>query len=176
MPPLRTTTTLRRIRIENDILGKDKMLGAWILRRTPMGWQQTLVTQSPRFPNNPLLTLKFQPQAVAHGRPLWPPSNSLGRDLWFFHLSQTLTLHTSRSENPTRIPGAIDTPFLHGRQTLVNALIDLTPMGRAGGRCPSSDDLRHIAGFRKGGSGSSVIEIMRHAVDAASDGLRLSGA
>ena len=25
--------------------------------------------------------------------------------------------------------------------------------------CPSSDDLRHIAGFRKGGSGSSVIEI-----------------
>ena len=42
--------------------------------------------------------------------------------------------------------------------------------------CPSSDDLRHIAGFRKGGSGSSVIEIMRHSVDAASDGLRLSGA
>ena len=45
---------------------------------------------------------------------------------------------------------------------------------RAG--CPSSDDLRHIAGLQKGGSGSSVIEIMRHAVDAASDGLRLSGA
>jgi hypothetical protein len=42
--------------------------------------------------------------------------------------------------------------------------------------CPSSDDLRHIAGLPKGGSGSSVIEIMRHAVDAASDGLRLSGA
>ena len=42
--------------------------------------------------------------------------------------------------------------------------------------CPSSDDLRQIAGSRKGGSGSSVIEIMRHAVDAASDGLRLSGA
>jgi transposase len=41
--------------------------------------------------------------------------------------------------------------------------------------CPSSDDLRHIAGFQKGGSGSSVTEIMRHAVDAASDGLRLSG-
>jgi NAD-dependent SIR2 family protein deacetylase len=41
--------------------------------------------------------------------------------------------------------------------------------------CPSSDDLRHIAGFQKGGSGSSEIEIMRHAVDAASDGLRLSG-
>ena len=50
--------------------------------------------------------------------------------------------------------------------------------GQAGGtggagQCPSSDDLRHIAGFRKGGSGSCVIEIMRHAVDAASDGLRL---
>ena len=42
--------------------------------------------------------------------------------------------------------------------------------------CPSSDDLRHIAGFQKGGSGSSVIEIKRHAVDAASAGLRLSGA
>ena len=43
-------------------------------------------------------------------------------------------------------------------------------------RCPSSDDLRHIVGLRKGGSGSSVIEIMRHAGGAASDGLRLSGA
>jgi hypothetical protein len=42
--------------------------------------------------------------------------------------------------------------------------------------CPSSDDLRHIAGLPKGGSGSSMIEIMRHAVDAASEGLRLSGA
>src|SRR5580704_11842147 len=42
--------------------------------------------------------------------------------------------------------------------------------------CPSSDDLRHIAGFQKGGSGSSVTEIMRHVVDAASDGWRLSGA
>jgi hypothetical protein len=42
-------------------------------------------------------------------------------------------------------------------------------------KCPSSDDLRHVAGFQKGGSGSCVIEIMRHAVDAASDGLRLSG-
>ena len=42
--------------------------------------------------------------------------------------------------------------------------------------CPSSDDSRHNAGFRKGGSGSSVNKIMRHAVDAASDGLRLSGA
>jgi hypothetical protein len=29
--------------------------------------------------------------------------------------------------------------------------------------CPSPDDLRHIAGFQKGGSGSSLIEIMRHA-------------
>jgi hypothetical protein len=45
-----------------------------------------------------------------------------------------------------------------------------------GASCPSSGDLRHIAGLQKGGSGSSVIEIMRHAVDAASDGLRLSGA
>ena len=42
--------------------------------------------------------------------------------------------------------------------------------------CPSSDDLRHIAGLQKGGSGSSVIKIMRHAGGAASDGLRLSGA
>jgi hypothetical protein len=44
------------------------------------------------------------------------------------------------------------------------------------GDCPSSDDLRHVAGLQKGGSGSSVIEIMRHAGGAASDGLRLSGA
>jgi hypothetical protein len=29
--------------------------------------------------------------------------------------------------------------------------------------CPSSDDLRHIAGLQKGGSGSPVIEIMRPA-------------
>jgi hypothetical protein len=42
--------------------------------------------------------------------------------------------------------------------------------------CPSSDDLRQFTGLQKGGSGSPVIEIMRHAVDAASDGLRLSGA
>ena len=39
--------------------------------------------------------------------------------------------------------------------------------------CPSSDDLRHIAGFQKGGSGSSVIEIMRHAVGAASNGFAI---
>ena len=51
-----------------------------------------------------------------------------------------------------------------------------TVVATAAGHCPSSDDLRHIAGFRKGGSGSSVNKIMRHAVDAASDGLRLSGA
>ena len=36
-------------------------------------------------------------------------------------------------------------------------------------------DLRHIAGFQKGGSGSSAVEIMRHAVDAANDDLRWSG-
>ena len=41
--------------------------------------------------------------------------------------------------------------------------------------CPSSDDLRHIGGLQKGGSGSSVIEIMRHAGDAANDDLRWSG-
>jgi hypothetical protein len=29
--------------------------------------------------------------------------------------------------------------------------------------CPSSEDLRHIAGFQKGGFGSSLIEIMRRA-------------
>ena len=41
--------------------------------------------------------------------------------------------------------------------------------------CPSSDDLRQFGCFRKGGSGSSVVEIMRHAVDAANDDLRWSG-
>jgi 3alpha(or 20beta)-hydroxysteroid dehydrogenase len=41
------------------------------------------------------------------------------------------------------LPGAIDTPFLHGRQTLVNALIDLTPMGRAG----DADEVAKLALF-----------------------------
>src|SRR6202044_1248097 len=39
---------------------------------------------------------------------------------------------------------------------------------------PSSDDLRHIAGFQRAGSGSSLVETMRHGADAASDGSRLS--
>jgi hypothetical protein len=51
-----------------------------------------------------------------------------------------------------------------------NAMLPANP------ECPSSDDLRHIGGLQKGGSGSSVIEIMRHAGGVASDGLRLSGA
>src|ERR1700722_17323473 len=38
--------------------------------------------------------------------------------------------------------------------------------------CPSSDDLRQFGCFRKGGSGSSVVEIKRHAGDAANDDLR----
>src|SRR5271166_4826124 len=42
-------------------------------------------------------------------------------------------------------------------------------------QCPSSDDLRQIVGFREGGSGSLVVEIMRRVVGAASDDLRLSG-
>jgi hypothetical protein len=50
-----------------------------------------------------------------------------------------------------------------------------TPDGESLVGCPSSDDLRRFACFRKGGSGSSVVEIMRHAVDAASDDLRWSG-
>jgi len=41
--------------------------------------------------------------------------------------------------------------------------------------CPSSHDLRRFGCFRKGGSGSSVIEIKRHADDAANDDLRWSG-
>ena len=42
-------------------------------------------------------------------------------------------------------------------------------------KCPSSDDLRQFGCFRKGGSGSSVVEIKRHAGDAANDDLRWSG-
>jgi replication initiation protein RepC len=41
--------------------------------------------------------------------------------------------------------------------------------------CPSSNDLRQFGYFRKGGSGSSVVEIKRHAGDAANDDLRWSG-
>ena len=40
------------------------------------------------------------------------------------------------------------------------------------GDCPSSDNLRLIRHFEKGGSGSSGLEFKRPAVDAASDGLR----
>ena len=54
---------LRRIRIENDILGKDEILG--LLRRTQRVGRQNLRNKSRRFPNNPLLTLKFQPRAVS---------------------------------------------------------------------------------------------------------------
>ena len=39
-------------------------------------------------------------------------------------------------------------------------------------RCPSSDNLRLIRQFEKGGSGSSGLEFKRPAVGAASDGLR----
>jgi hypothetical protein len=38
--------------------------------------------------------------------------------------------------------------------------------------CPSSDDLRLIRRFEKGGSGSFGLEIMQPAIDAASGGLR----
>ena len=38
--------------------------------------------------------------------------------------------------------------------------------------CPSSDNLRLIRHFEKGGSGSSGLEFKRPAVDAASGGLR----
>jgi hypothetical protein len=41
--------------------------------------------------------------------------------------------------------------------------------------CPSSDDLRQFGCFQEGGSGSSVVEIKRHAGDAANDDLRWSG-
>jgi len=40
------------------------------------------------------------------------------------------------------------------------------------GDCPSSDDLRLIRDFEKGGSGSSGLEFKRPAIGAASDGLR----
>ena len=41
--------------------------------------------------------------------------------------------------------------------------------------CPSSDDLRQVAGFRKGGLDHLWLRFMRHAVDAASDDWRWSG-
>jgi len=42
-------------------------------------------------------------------------------------------------------------------------------------KCPSSDDLGHFVSVRKGGSGSSVGDVMRPAGDAASGGWRWSG-
>ena len=64
-----------------------------------------------------------------------------------------------------------DLVYLHPKAASADAITFVQSLD-----CPSSDDLRHIAGLPKGGSGSSVIEIMRHSVDAASEGLRLSGA
>jgi hypothetical protein len=66
----------------------------------------------------------------------------------------------------------LETPRSRLATALRNGAVDIVIVPG----CPSSDDLRHIAGFRKGGSGLSVNKIMRHAVDAASGGLRLSGA
>jgi hypothetical protein len=42
-------------------------------------------------------------------------------------------------------------------------------------RCPSSDDLRRVAGFRSGGSGPSGFEVRQPARDGASDGPPGSG-
>ena len=39
-------------------------------------------------------------------------------------------------------------------------------------KCPSSDNLRLVRRFEKGGSGSSGLEFKRPAADAASGGLR----
>ena len=54
------------------------------------------------------------------------------------------------------------------RDVRYKPLISLSKLGG----CPSSIDLRQLGGFRKGGSGSSLVEIMRHAVDAANDDWR----
>ena len=55
---------LRRIRIENDILGKDEILGHGSgVEEDGFGRQNR--DELRRFPNNPLLTLKFQPRAVS---------------------------------------------------------------------------------------------------------------
>ena len=64
---------------------------------------------------------------------------------------------------------------LENRARILESALELET-GRIDWACPSSDELRHVAGLQKGGSGSSVIEIMRHAGGAASDDLRLSGA
>ena len=70
--------------------------------------------------------------------------------------------------NPTRLSGPLYTAVSKARHLWT--VIDITA------DCPSSDDLRQFGCFRKGGSGSSVVEIKRHAGDAASDDWRLSGA
>src|SRR5580658_2256115 len=78
----------------------------------------------------------------------------------------------------SRICSVADVPselFMVWTPDLILGRSDAWPRAAAPAFCrPSSDDLRHVAGFQKGGSGSSAIEIMRHGVDAASDGLRLS--
>jgi hypothetical protein len=61
------------------------------------------------------------------------------------------------------------------RCELVLALVSKEWLASSWCKCPSSADLRQFAGFWKGGCGSSVVEIMRPAVDAANDDLRWSG-
>jgi hypothetical protein len=68
-------------------------------------------------------------------------------------------------------PQTITPPSELPKPEIALARFDLSLLSR----CPSSDDLRQFGCFRKGGSGSSVVEIKRHAGDAANDDLRWSG-
>ena len=106
-----------------------------------------------------------------------------------FQEADVLSIHLVLSDRTRGLVGAAELALMKPTARLINtsrglivvegdliAVLKEKKIAGAAIDCPSSDDLRHIGGLQKGGSGSSVIEIMRHAGGAASDGLRLSGA
>ena len=105
----------------------------------------------------------------------WVPANHRQAEDRAYRLGQTerVTVESMLAD------GMLDefiAKLLEAKLRLIGAVEgDVPPDTSVLDECPSSDDLRQFACFRKGGSGSSVIEIMRRAVDAASGGLRLSG-
>jgi Trypsin-like peptidase domain len=104
------------------------------------------------------------------GFPVWK-RGSIASEPDLVHLADQYLLVDSASR-----PGMSGAPVIRrswGTHSLASGgtSSNSTPQSK----CPSSDDLRQFACFWKGGSGSSAVEIMRHAVDAANDDLRWSG-
>ena len=79
--------------------------------------------------------------------------------------------HVDRRSRKLTSPDGADVPLTKGQYALLAAFID-APLITLSRECPSSDDLRLVRRFVKGGSGSSGLEFKRPATDAASVGWR----